>query len=475
VDQFKRGNSPLRVLVTGDLASEGVNLHAECHHLIHFDIPWSLIRIEQRNGRIDRYGQKNPPQITTLLLEPSHPTFSGDLRVLTRLLEKEHEAHTALGDAASLMGKFDVDAEEKEIRKVLAGQADLDAVVHTTEEVAGDNSVLGLLARLQGLHSTDAQPTVAPSDSAPPSLYAADVDFLEEALTHIYTTPESAPSDDGRSGGVSWRRHGAEQVVEFVPPADLRRRLEVLPQDYLADRKVTQRLKLATSKAKGKALLQAALADDIGSSWPEAHFLGPLHPVIDWVSDRALAALSRNEVAAVRGQVDRPSVLLQGTLTNKGGLTVSSLWMSVLFLNPANPDNALVEIHDSATAMLAAHGISTTMTNPGPVADTTALTGLIPHAVREARARMEDQFGVAAEMARAQVDAWSERVKDWTHEADALIQRSEIKQRRVGVEVERTLAERRAPDRQLVRPLLVVVPQDHAVAADTHTAPTGEI
>src|SRR5699024_4356999 len=39
VESFKLASSPIRVLVTGDLASEGVNLHAQCHHLLHYDIP----------------------------------------------------------------------------------------------------------------------------------------------------------------------------------------------------------------------------------------------------------------------------------------------------------------------------------------------------------------------------------------------------------------------------------------------------
>ena len=78
---------------------------------------------------IDRYGQRHPPQITTLLLDPDTEAFPGDLRVLSRLIAKEHEAHTALGDVASLMGKYDVGQEEEEIRRVLAGQAALDEVV----------------------------------------------------------------------------------------------------------------------------------------------------------------------------------------------------------------------------------------------------------------------------------------------------------------------------------------------------------
>ena len=57
VEAFKKDHAPVRVLVTGDVASEGVNLHAQCHELVHFDIPWSLMVFQQRNGRVDRYGR----------------------------------------------------------------------------------------------------------------------------------------------------------------------------------------------------------------------------------------------------------------------------------------------------------------------------------------------------------------------------------------------------------------------------------
>ena len=93
VESFKQESSPIRVLVTGDVASEGVNLHLQCHHLIHFDIPWSLIRIEQRNGRIDRYGQKHRPRITTLLLDPDQRRVRRRRARAQKLMEKEHEAH----------------------------------------------------------------------------------------------------------------------------------------------------------------------------------------------------------------------------------------------------------------------------------------------------------------------------------------------------------------------------------------------
>ena len=461
VESFKQFSSPIRVLVTGDLASEGVNLHAQCHELIHFDIPWSLIRIEQRNGRIDRYGQRHPPQITTLLLDPDTEAFPGDLRVLSRLIAKEHEAHTALGDVASLMGKYDVGQEEEEIRRVLAGQAALDEVVRQVGDVGRDASIAGLLARIMAAAGASAGKTGKAEEPVPPlSLYPDEVTFLREALTEAYLTP-GAPV---QVGGLDWREHAEQSIVEFTPPPDLRQRLEVLPQTYLAERHVMIRLKLVTTRARGKALLADALADETGSSWPEAHFLGPLHPVIDWAADRALASLGRNQVFAVRGAVDHPTFLLLGTLTNRRGHVVASAYLTAEFPNPANPRFCVVTPHESAAAMAAAAGYADTASNPGPVAGAGALQPLIAHAIDTASSEMSAVFAAAEDAVRLRVKEWSRRAADWTHEADALVQRAELRQRRVSIEEEQAIAARMIPERQLVRPLLVVVPADHPVA-----------
>jgi superfamily II DNA or RNA helicase len=56
--QANPNDSAVRILLATDAASEGVNLQNHCSKLIHFEIPWNPNRMEQRNGRVDRHGQK---------------------------------------------------------------------------------------------------------------------------------------------------------------------------------------------------------------------------------------------------------------------------------------------------------------------------------------------------------------------------------------------------------------------------------
>jgi superfamily II DNA or RNA helicase len=50
--------APVRILLATDAASEGIDLQNHCHRLVHYEIPWNPNRMEQRNGRIDRHGQR---------------------------------------------------------------------------------------------------------------------------------------------------------------------------------------------------------------------------------------------------------------------------------------------------------------------------------------------------------------------------------------------------------------------------------
>jgi hypothetical protein len=186
--------------------------------------------------------------------------------------------------------------------------------------------------------------------------------------------------------------------------------------------------------------------------------LSPLHPVLDWASDRALAGLGRNEVFAVRGDVDDPTVLLLGTLTNRRGQVVSAAWLTAEFPMPDDPSFALVMAHASAAEALAALGWNKIRSNPGSVPDAEALRRFIEPAVVNARVQMRDLFAAAEKDVAHRVEEWSRRLDQWQHDADALIQRRDLKQRRVSIEQEQKLVAEMNPDRQLVRPLLVVVP-----------------
>jgi ERCC4-related helicase len=64
-------NPRIRIFLATDAASEGINLHKSCNTLIHVEIPWNPNRYEQRNGRIDRYGQRSKPQIYLLVASRS--------------------------------------------------------------------------------------------------------------------------------------------------------------------------------------------------------------------------------------------------------------------------------------------------------------------------------------------------------------------------------------------------------------------
>ncbi len=93
------GETGRLILITTDSMAEGLNLHRHCFHLIHLDLPYNPNRLEQRNGRIDRYGQEHEPDIRYLFIPG---TFEEAL--LLHLIAKYEKARSALDVMPETLG-----------------------------------------------------------------------------------------------------------------------------------------------------------------------------------------------------------------------------------------------------------------------------------------------------------------------------------------------------------------------------------
>ncbi len=131
--QFREGN--IQILVATEAAGEGINLQC-CHILFNYDIPWNPNRLEQRMGRIHRYGQREDCLIFNFV---ATNTIEG--RVLERLMTKLQEIRDALDDDAvfNVVGEVLPAAQvERVLRDYYAGRlgyADLeDRILRDVDE-----------------------------------------------------------------------------------------------------------------------------------------------------------------------------------------------------------------------------------------------------------------------------------------------------------------------------------------------------
>jgi hypothetical protein len=86
--------SPRRVLVATDCLSEGINLQEHFNAVVHYDLPWNPNRLEQREGRVDRFGQTASKVKAVLIFGQDNPV---DGAVLEVLLRKARDIHRDLG------------------------------------------------------------------------------------------------------------------------------------------------------------------------------------------------------------------------------------------------------------------------------------------------------------------------------------------------------------------------------------------
>lgn len=324
VEAFGAADSPIRLLLASDVASEGINLHHQSHRLIHFDIPWSLLTFQQRNGRVDRYGQHEQPEIYYLLTESTHEKIRGDLRILELLIEKDEEVQRNIGDPSEFTGLHTVEEEEVAIAHAIeSSKAPEEALTETFAASSASNDWFDAFLNAEPTPAATSTPTEAslPLTTTAPSLYHSDFAWAQEGFETL------------RNQGIPMTVEADAKTQQLITtvPADLQRRLKKLPSEILASD--TGHLALTSDRAALNREIVRCRAEE--GLWPRLHLLWELHPALRWMQDKLLGKFGRNQATCIHLRHLDPGeriVIGTGIIPNRRGHPLIQEWFGVPFL-----------------------------------------------------------------------------------------------------------------------------------------------
>lgn len=322
VESFGTGTSPMRLLLATDVASEGVNLHHQCHHIIHYDLPWSIITLIQRNGRIDRFGQKHSPVIRYLMVETREGLLKGDSEIFERLVSKVEEINRSTRTGESVLKLYDAKREEEAIGDGLV-QGDR-ALLDRMEKSGGETSELESLLQSATQQGHEDFLDFLLGSGSPIEEQAKEAEGIKDN-SRIRLLSNSEFFEQGyqtlktQVGGNDW--HPLEKTAEqfiFTPPKELARRLgapwvesemvygaAAMPEEAWPE---DQQLYLTASPKRVNNAIQAALAHK--GQWSRELLLTEQHPVMQWLAERLMMLQQRGEAPLISSPFLQPGELL---------------------------------------------------------------------------------------------------------------------------------------------------------------------
>lgn len=222
----------LRIILATDTASEGVDLQNYCHRLVNYDLPFNPNRLEQRAGRIDRYGQTQVPLVYHFAgsdwQTASKESLQGDLQFLTIIARKIATAREDLGSVNPVIS----DAVE---RRMLGRSARAFDVDRTLAKAKADPAL-----KVERQLREEAAKLAATLDDSRRELHCSPADIERVVRTGLTLGRQPDLTSEDREGGTvfhvgtltgSWAR----TITDLSDP-DFGQRPISFDPDYAAKR-----------------------------------------------------------------------------------------------------------------------------------------------------------------------------------------------------------------------------------------------
>ena len=278
-ERFRTGE--IDILLSSEVGSEGLD-QQHCHRLVNYDLPWNPMRIEQRIGRLDRFGQTAEEiEILNLAVEGTI-----DAAILHRLYHRIRIFEDALGMLDPLLGQAMRMVARTELNRVAGTPVRPEMIL--AEDVEDDNSnVLTLLDKREmwlNERSVDEREWIGPDPGIAAlrnsikkhSLGVTSTQLREWIMYHLGDLAQiHQASDDG-----IWMLRLDDSIVQILA--------ERVSDEMKNDQDTVgwSELIRKASNSSGPHWFHVIFEREIARNKEHAHiFLTPYHPLVRWIID----------------------------------------------------------------------------------------------------------------------------------------------------------------------------------------------
>jgi SNF2 family DNA or RNA helicase len=397
VEDFGKEDSKVRILLCSDAGSQGVNLHFFCNRMFNYDIPWSLITLEQRNGRIDRYGQKDTPFIYYIIAESEIKGLKTDLHILEKLITKEEEVYKTLGDSGSVMQLYDSQLETKKIEAAIENQ---------NEEYLEEKEEFDFNTLFED-ETTPSVITDSPFENNI-SIYPNDKKFYAELFEQLVSSKQIKNNEVVVSDGY----------LEIQNTKDLNQILFDLPMESKPEINGLFRLTL------DKDVVQKSIEDarKKKGEWAEFQMLYELHPVVRYFMTKLEASVNKDTALVARSKIfpaDTAWFVFQGQVANNLGQPLVADFLVVGLKKDGSLFRKPLQLEDFIDEFKLKENIYTEEITEEHLSH---LTSILPDAIDLADHQMIEMQQEVEEKMEIKLKAYQDKVERWHSEAQSQLE-----------------------------------------------------